>query len=250
LLRSTLLDVPTEAAATQQAATVLLRLDGVLHTSDLPAQSFARHLTEQLPADLVRPMIAGMRGFLERKPELVPTGIDLGPAEDGDQAVERLALAAGLSAAQIAAAWQASRMDLAASAWAVDPPDCLAELLTDIGANCSIKVFAEPADPAAPAVLDALGLPALELVPAPPATAVAALLAGGQQPRRILVIGTRWIGQLDAAAATGCTTALLDRYRLGRGAPDWRAADLSGLSRQIRSWVAAGVGAGAAGGTG
>ncbi|MEP6562699.1 MAG: hypothetical protein ABJD68_16690, partial [Nakamurella sp.] len=62
---------------------VLLRLDGVLHTSDLPVQSFARHLTEELPADLVRPMIAGMRGFLENKPELIPAWADPGQAEDG-----------------------------------------------------------------------------------------------------------------------------------------------------------------------
>ena len=36
-------------------------------------------------------MIAGMRGFLEGKPELIPAGVELRDAEDGYQAVEMLA---------------------------------------------------------------------------------------------------------------------------------------------------------------
>jgi len=230
-----------------QTSAALIRLDGVVHTSDLPVQSFARHLTEQLPADLVRPLIAGMRGFLENKPELTPAGTDFADAEDGYQAVERLGRAAGLTTAQIAAARLESRVDLAASAWAVDASDGLDALLDGMGTECLVGVFAEPADPAAAAVLEALELGGrFTLPPASLPDAITRLLgiselSAPDRPDRILVVGTRWVGELDAAAAAGCVTAMVDRDRRGRGSPRWRAIDLPGLTEQIRSWAAAGT---------
>ena len=224
---------------------MLLRLDGVVHTSDLPVQAFARHLTEQLPAELVRPLIAGMRGFLENKPELIPAGTDFGDAEDGYQAVEALATSAGLAPEQIGTARQASRADLVASAWAVDPSNGLEELLVDVAAHCLVGVFAEPADPAAAAVLAALDLDRqIVLLDDSLPVAIARLLDGSAPggpdvPERIIVVGTRWAGELDAAAASGCATAMVDRYQLGRGSPQWRAADPADLTEQIQSWVAA-----------
>jgi len=230
--------VPTNA--------VLLRLDGVVHTSDLPVQSFARHLTEQLPAELVQPLIAGMRGFLESKPELVPAGTDFSGAEDGYQAVEQLAVASGLTASQIAAARQSSRVDLANSCWAVEASDGLDDLLAGLPQDWACAVYAEPADPAAPAVLEALDLAGrVDLLPESLPAAAARMLGGATpdgrvQPGRILVIGTRWDGELEAAAAAGCATAMVDRYQLGRGSPDCRAADLHGLLEYSQTWVAAG----------
>jgi hypothetical protein len=226
----------------EQTSAVLLRLDGVVHASDLPVQSFARHLTEQLPAELVRPLIAGMRGFLEQKPELIPTGTNLDQVEDGYQAVEQLARAAGLTPAQIAAAWQLSRADLTSSAWAVDASDGLEELLTDLTAQCACYVYSDGADPAALSVLTAIDLDhRVQLLPDSLPVATARLLRGSgndaDRPIRILVVGTRWNGELDAAAA-GCGTLLIDRYGLGRGSPDWRAADLARATPQIRSWAA------------
>ncbi len=237
---------------------MLLRLDGVVHTSDLPVQSFARHLTEHLPAELVRPLIAGMRGFLENKPELIPAGTDFADAEDGYQAVEQLALAAGLTTAQIADARLASRADLAASAWAVEASDGLETLLDglgadSVGADCLIGVFAEPADPATAAVLEALDLNGrVTLLPASLEDAITRLhgiATPDGRPNRILVIGTRWVGELDAAAAAGCVTAMVDRYRRGSGSPQWRAHGLPGLTEQIRFWAAAGPSTGTSTGT-
>ena len=229
--------------STEKTSVVLLRLDGVLHTSDLPVQAFARHLTDQLPAELVRPLIAGMRGFLENKPELIPAGADLERAEDGYQAVEKLAHAAGLAPAHITAARQASRADLAASAWAVDSADGLDELLAGLQADC--YAYADGADPAGPAVLTALELDQqVGMLPDSLPVAIARLLggsasAGADRRARILVVGTRWAGELDAAAAAGCGTVLIDRYQRGHGSPHWRAADLPGVTAQIRSWAIA-----------
>ena len=84
---------------TPPSLAVALCLDGVVHDSDLPVQSFARHITEQLSAEQIRPVIAGMRGFLEGKTELMPSGVDLSGAEDGYEAVEILARTAGLDGA-------------------------------------------------------------------------------------------------------------------------------------------------------
>src|SRR6478752_3685946 len=146
---------------------VLLRFDGVVHSGDLPVQSFARHLTDALPADQVRAMIAGMRGYLEGRPELIPAGIDLASAEDGDQAVELLGRTAGLSERVITGARRASRADLAASAWAVDESDGLDELLAAIDGRASLGVLTEPDDPAAPAVLESIGITVDQLVSGP-----------------------------------------------------------------------------------
>ena len=198
------------------ARRVLLTVDGVLHDSDLPVQAFARHVTDMLPAGRVRPVIAGMRGFLEGKAELLPLDVDLSAAEDGEQAVEILARAAGLSSAQIESARLAGRGDLVASSWAVDEPDGLAELL------------AEPGDPAAAAVLDALGIEV---------DAIVDRIDSAPNPALVLVIGTRWAGPLDSAQLAGCTTALVDRFGRGRGSPTYRVTGVPGLLDPVRRWL-------------
>ncbi len=230
----------TPSGSEPAALGVLLRFDGVVHESDLPVQSFARHLTDALPTDQVRTMIGGMRGFLEGKPELIPAEIDLTGAEDGYQAVEILARAAGLGEAVITAAYRASRADLAASAWAVDESDGLDELLAALGGRAVLAVFTEPDDPAAPAVLESTGIEVDELVGGPITAALDTIRhrVENADQRRILVVGTRWLGELADACAAGYDTALVDRYRLGRGAPTLRSPDVAGVVEPISQWCA------------
>jgi hypothetical protein len=220
---------------------VLIALDGVVHTSDLPVQSFARHVTEYLTADQIRPVIAGMRGFLEGRSEMIPTGVDLSRAEDGYQAVEILARAAGLAEAQISSAHRSSRVDLAASAWAVDPADGLNELLAELAGRAVLAVRVDPGDPAGPAVLDAVELAGdPDMIEAATGTAIENLLRapdGPTEPERLLVIGARWHGELAAAGAAGCTTALIDRFDRRIGDPTWRTRELPGLLNRIGSWL-------------
>jgi len=229
--------VSTPTGSEPTAPRVLLRFDGVLHASDLPVQSFARHLTQTLPADQVRVLIAGMRGFLEGKPELIPEGIELAGAEDGYQAVEILGRATGLSAETITAAYQASRVDLAASAWAVDASDGLGDMIAAIKGQVHLAVLAEPGDPAPAAVLDSVGI-GLQVVDAPIARACSPQSIENVRPTRVLVVGTRWAGELVDARDLGFDTALVDRYRLGRGAPTLRSPDLAGLLEPIIRWCA------------
>ena len=213
---------------TPPTRTVVLTLDGVIHDSDLPVQAFARHLTDVVAADQVRPIIAGMRGFLEGKPDLIPPGIELDSAEDGYQAVEILARAAGISRQQITAAHLASRTDLLASAWAVDEAGGLAPLLAEIAGHAGVTVLAEPGDPAAGAVLAAIGIEVDGIVER---------LDPGPDPSQVLVIAARWSGTLATAHQAGCRTALVDRFSRVRGTPTYRAADLSGVLDQIRGWL-------------
>lgn len=219
---------------------MLLCLDGVVHISDLPVQAFARRITERLPADGIRPVIAGMRGFLEGRPELIPSDIDVSAAEDGYQAVEILARAAGLDAVGISTARAASRTDLAASAWAVDPAEGLQDLLALIGDSARVLLLAGPADPAARPVLSSIELTVDEIVDAPADLAVMQILArkDAPDPDRLLMIGSSWAGELEPAQKQGCHTLLVDRFGRGRGNPSFRSPDLEGLIDPVGSWLA------------
>lgn len=209
---------------TSAARAVLLRFDGIVHTSDLPTQAFARHLAEMLPTEQNVQLIGGMRGFLENKPELIPPGVDLSAAEDGTQAVEILARAAGLAPSAINEAHTEARSDLAASVWAVDAADGLDALLAAIG-GAFLAIIAEPGDPAAAALLAAEEIAVDELILAPIGTAIERLHAGADRIGTTAV-GTRWAGELAVAQQAGCVTVLVDRRGTGRGTPTVRCRSL------------------------
>ena len=213
---------------------LLLRFDGVVHTSDLPTQAFARHLTADLPADRTKALIGGMRGFLEGKPELIPAEVDLGAAEDGEHAVELLAAAFGIGPEQVESARIASRRDLAGSVWAVDAADGLDELLAPFAAGRF--VWTGTGDPAAPALLASEEIRVDGVLDGPFAAALATTLDRvGGDPERLTVIGTRWTGELDLAHRAGCGTVLLDRYGTGRGTPTYRCSDLTQVPEHLAS---------------
>lgn len=235
-------DLSTAGTGVPPALGVLLGLDGVVHVSDLPVQSFARHLGETLPVDRARTLIACMRGFLEGKPDLIPAGIELVDAEDGYQAVEIVARALGVAAPQSAAARRASRLDLAGSAWTIDPADGLDDLLAALAGQAWVAVLTEPGDPAAGAVLDAVGAGWLvvQVIDQPMPAAVAAMqhrIDARTDAGRVLVVGASWADELRVAHGQGCVTALVDRYGAGVGTPTWRAAGLGDLVGPVRQWL-------------
>ena len=225
---------------------MLLRLDGVVQDSDLPVQSFARHLTDGLSAGQGRRLIAGMRGFLEGKPDLIPAGTRLDDAEDGYQAVEMLARGMNLTDGQIRAARRASRVDLASSAWAVEPPEGLDDLLEVLDGRALIAVLTEPGDPAAAALLASIGIAGQvqSVLDEPMGPAVHRLLGAieaSDTPDRLLVMGIAWRAEIEPAAEAGCLTVLLDRYERGRGSPTIRLTGdrpLSDLIDPVRRWLA------------
>jgi hypothetical protein len=212
--------------STLAARAALLRFDGIVHTSDLPTQAFARHLSEGLSTAQIPVLIGGMRGFLEGRGDLMPPGIDLSNAEDGEQAVEILASAAGLERPTIDAARRASRRDLAASVWAVDKAAGLDELLTDL-ADREIAVFTTNDDPAAAALLESEKIAVDRLIGAPFPAVLDEMRGSGRRGPAPIVIGTRWAGELSVARAAGCVTVLVDRRGTGVGCPTVRCSALT-----------------------
>lgn len=212
--------------STLAARSALLRFDGIVHTSDLPTQAFARHLSENLSPAQIPVVIGGMRGFLEGRPELMPPGIDLTGAEDGEQAVEILAGAAGLDRSVIEAARRASRRDLAASVWAVDKAAGLDELLAGL-VGAEIAVFTTDDDPAAAALLESEEIAVDRLIRAPFPAALDEMRSITRPGPPPIVIGTRWAGELSVARTAGCVTVLVDRRATGVGSPTVRCSALT-----------------------
>lgn len=209
---------------------VALALHGVAHSDDLAVQSFARHLATRAPGR-GRWIIAGMRAFLEDKPQLLPDPPWSARPSTGHRAVELLATAAGCSDDDIDRARAASRRDLAGSAWILDPADGLDELLDLAGGRARVVVLADADDPATAPVLDALEL-----------TDRVTMAASTPARDQTLVIDAAWPPRLVAARAVGHRTALVDRFRTGDGEPDLRAGDLAGLLPGVAAWLDATTG--------
>ena len=179
----------------------------------------------ELPAERVRPVIAGMRGFLEGKPELIPPDVDLSAAEDGYQAVEILARAAGLSAGARSQrhGWP-SRADLVGQRLGgrqpTGSPSCSPSRPAVPG-----RVLAEPGDPAAAAVLDALGIDGRR------ASSTGRPAPRSRTRRWCWSSGPAGPANWQSAQHAGCATALVDRFGRGRGTPTYRVDRPAGPAR-------------------
>jgi len=227
------------------AAVLFLDFDGTLYVGDLPVHAYARRVAERLDAMAGLGVVAGMRRFLEDRVVPGDPGSDLAAAEDGYQAVELLAIAAGAGAELLSAAYRQSRRDLAASAFAVDAPDGLVQLLTAFHDRMQVVVVSNADPPGVAEVLADTGVaPLLDevLLDAgkpdcwPPLIARYAELVGGAD--RLLAVGDRWSGDLAPIAAAGGWTALIDRFGRGDGSPDARGTDLAALLPAIAGRLA------------
>ncbi len=219
---------------------VTVALHGVAQDDDLGVQAFARHLESRLDDGVPgRSIVAGMRAFLEAKPHLAPPPpwTPAPPPVTGYRAVTALAVAAGLSGAQIATARRASRLDLAGSAWVLDPADGLPELLDLLARQADPILVADPDDPATGPVLDALELAGR--LPIRTAPELAADLSGDLAGRPVLLIDADWPPAPVAAGGpvAGVSTALIDRFGSGTGEADMRAADLPDLLPDVAGWL-------------
>ncbi len=224
---------------------LLLDFDGTLYVGDLPILAYARHCAEQLPAAGATELIDGVRFFLEGT-SIGDRRVDLGAAEDGYQAVEILGRALGLTEGQVDSAYALARDDLAASAFALDQPEGLEELLDELsGVHVMVVTNAHPVGVAE--VLSAIGLARFvdELITdaGKPGSMPAllrrtlAVIHGADEPRRLMVVGDRWSSDLADAAGVGATTGLIDRFGRGDGNPTVRASQLSALVPAIRRWA-------------
>jgi FMN phosphatase YigB (HAD superfamily) len=237
--------VPTAPAPRSADIALLFDFDGTLYVGDLPILSHARHCADQLSVADAITLIDNLRLFLEGK-SVGDRFVDLTTARDGLEAVEILGAAAGLSIEQIGDAYRSSRRDLAASAFAMDAPAGLLELLTELpGAYVLVVTNADPTGvqdvidsielaPYVDQLITAAGKP--DSMPAVIGAALQRIAAPGR-PERLMVVGDRWDTDLTDAHRLGAATALVDRFGRGEGTPTLRAADLAGLVPGIRDWA-------------
>ena len=224
---------------------LLLTFDGTMYAGDLPVLAFARHCAERLPDDDATTLIDGTRFLLEGR-SIGALPIDLSAAQDGDQAVRMLARSVGLPADTVEQARQQARADMAASAWAMEAPPGLLELLGTLS-SARVLVVTDPDRVGVAEVLDAVGVAGLvdEVVartdgPAGMAGLIEQVLAdidAAAAPEQMMVVGHRWAVDLADAHRAGARTALVDRFRRNAGTPELRAADLTGLVPAIASWA-------------
>ena len=224
---------------------LFLDFDGTLYVGDLPVHAYARRVAERLGGTAGVGVVAGMRRFLEGRSVPGDPGTDLAAAEDGYQAVELLAIAAGADADLLSAAYRQSRHDLAASAFAVDAPEGLVELLAAVHGRVQVVVVSNADPPGVAEVLAGTGLAALldeMMLDAgkpdcwPSLIERYAELAGGTD--RLLAVGDRWSSDLAPIAAAGGWTALIDRFGRADGSADARATDLTALLPAIAAHLA------------
>lgn len=211
---------------------LMLHFDAVVYEGDLPILAFARRCAEELPEPAATALIDGTRYFLEGITVLgLPAELadSLADAADGVQAVMVLASAAGLTADDITAARERSRRDVAGSAFALEPPPGLPELLAEFP-GLSVTVVDELGGTAGvPEVLQALRLGGRITIRSDSRVAT--------DPALVLRVGSRWPGDLELAAAGGESTLLVDRFGRNAGDPTMRITGLSGLSPAIRRWI-------------
>ena len=210
---------------------LMLHFDAVVYEGDLPILAFARRCAEDLPEPAATALIDGTRYILEGRTVLgLPAEISesLTDAADGFQAVTVLASTAGLTANDITAARERSRRDVAGSAFALEPPLGLPELLAEFP-GLSVTVVDELGGAGVREVLQALGFVGRITVQ------FDRWVAG--DPARILRVGSRWPFDLELAAARGESTLLVDRFGRSAGDPTMRITDLSGLAPAVRRWI-------------
>jgi FMN phosphatase YigB (HAD superfamily) len=224
---------------------LLFDFDGTLYVGDLPILAYARHASDLLPDEAATDLIDGIRFFLEGKSVSGRT-VDLSGAQDGYMGVEMLARAAGLTTEHLDGAYHLARQDLAGSAFALEAPKGLPELLADL-ADAYVMVVTNADLTGVAEVLTAIevaghideivtGAGKPKSMPGHVEDALRRIGAIGD-PGRLMVVGDRWTNDLADAFAAGARTALVDRFHRGDGTPHLRGSSLADLIPGIRRWA-------------
>jgi phosphoglycolate phosphatase-like HAD superfamily hydrolase len=224
---------------------LVLDLDGTLLIGDGPvldhARDIARLLDRRSTGSGTR-LLGRLEAFLAGEAD--PRPLD---APDGYLATRSLALAAGLSDADVRAAFLAHRTRMAGGDVPFHAPDGAAALLAEVRSAVRVALVTNAPADGLPAILAALGLndsfdhvvgeagkptglPGVvdELLGAP---------RGSHDLRRVLSVGDIWENDLAPLAIRGAATGFIDRHASGRGSPTFRAATFEGLIPAIRAWA-------------
>ncbi len=216
---------------------VIFDFDGTVCIGDEPALAYARAVAEAEPrlGDLPTRVAAYLRGE--------DSSID---ADDGYQAVQLAATAAGVPLEVIQTAFLAARAGISDGSIDVRAPEGLSELLTllrDGGVRAVLVTNAPPGG------LDRI-LARLDLsdafdsiyADAGKPHGMEAILddavgAGRIEWSNLLSIGDIWENDLRIPHERGAATALIDPLNRRRGQPDVRTETLGGLTPWVKEWM-------------
>jgi FMN phosphatase YigB (HAD superfamily) len=228
---------------------LVLDFDGTVCLGDAPVYEYAAAVVRRLPE---REQAAGRERLRTALAEYFAGGRDpdLAAAPDGYHAVAALAGDLGISREEQNAAYLESRTAVHAGEVPIHAAPGLRDLLEAVREHVRVVLVTNAPEQGVETLLDILGLGGVfDSVhgdagkPAGMAPIVDALLGEAglrTTPERLLSVGDIWVNDLEAPAARGCATALIDRYGGGDGAPTHRAATIEELYPAILSWARTG----------
>lgn len=233
--------------------TLLLDFDGTVCRGDEPALEYGRQVASTLPTRDGDVLMAALSGLLDGTGNGLPAGRQaehpaIAGAEDGYQAVERLAIAFGVAAERRSAAFLAARAKLVAGQLPVETPAGLAGLLAELRPRVTVVLVTNSPLNGMDTLLRRLGLAGRldEVIgdagkPAGLGPVVDRLLArsgAGTQPGRLLSVGDIWANDLQVPLERGCGGAYIDRFGRRRGTAHVTAPAFEPIFDAIRGWSA------------
>ncbi|WP_159622140.1 HAD family hydrolase [Ruania rhizosphaerae] len=228
--------------ASRPSAVLVLDFDGTLCIGDDPVLFYAEEIQRRHNA---------ARGLVDQTREFFARVRDVPDAPDGYHAVATLATAAGVPTSVLGEGYLASRRRLDDGEGETNPPDGVAELLTQVRHH-GVQVVLVTNAPAvgAQSWIERQGLGSLIDRLWPDAGKPAAmpgileeLAAGLAGPGRLASVGDVWINDVEPAVRRGSAGFFIDRFGRGDGPCTAAAPTFEELAPAIASWAREHLGA-------
>ena len=214
------------------AITVVFDFDGTLSWGDGPILSYAHHASAATsdPAGFLAQVTRSLQ-----TPEIAIDGYDL---------VRQLATGAGVSEIQLAAAYRASRHELASAAAPISAPAEVRAFLDSLAPHATLVLATNAPETRLDAALRELGLDgrfdAIHTDTNKPAGLEDVLdrWSSPKHPGGLLSIGDVWANDLEPAARRGSATALVGPHHQRVDiSPTFRAETLPELYSPVLAWA-------------
>ncbi|MGD8195452.1 HAD family hydrolase [Herbiconiux sp. P18] len=220
--------------------TIVFDFDGTISLGDGPVLRYAHHVAETLPPE------ARARFDAEVSAGLPGVGRSA-DALDGYALVQTLAARHDVPAAELSAAFLASRAELGGAVAPVTAPEGLAGFLDDLDGRALRVLATNSPDIRIVEALEALGLAGrfdLVITDAGKPGGMHAVLdrvdpgpEAGSPGERLLSIGDLWVNDLAPAHDRGFSTAFVGAEPPAGARPTFSAPDVSGLYDAIDAWL-------------
>lgn len=221
--------------------TLVLDFDGTVCLGDDPVRLYCEEVVRVLPQATGTRITTSLDGFLDGQ---AVAGLD--EAQDGYQAVQRLAAGAGVHPAQLDVAYRDSRRRFDAGEGRTWVPDGLLEELAVVRTRGVDLILVTNAPMlGVRAFADRTGL-AEQLTgvvaDARKPTGMAAILQrlldrADHPPQRLMSVGDVWANDIEPALGLGCAAAYIDRFGTAPGGATATAPTIQGLYPVLLAWA-------------